>query len=386
MRLSLFSENRKRRKHLRELLRHARHVRNVREDILADADLRRLADAENEARRVLKDKGAGEALDQAGETLYAVLVNLTPKHRWSGFKENFEILVVAVAVAMGFRTYFFQPFKIPTGSMEPTLCGIQTDSPVTPTLWDRMPLKTVKWALTGQWYMEVKARNSGEFLSATPQDLLDNRVYQVCYVGRRQHKLPRGAQIIVEDGDDSREIQDGDFVRKGDVLWSGMRTSGDHVFVNKIAWNFRSPRREEVIVFRTDGVPIRPSVPPGTHYIKRLVGLPGEQVSIADGEIAIDGAPIPDPRRHVMARLGEDIYPRFRGTGLDRWAALKAGSQLNHDGDVFPLNERQYFTLGDNAASSLDGRYWGHVPEKNLVGPAVMVYWPLSRQRWGAIR
>ncbi len=386
MNLSLYFETRKRRKHLRELLRHARHVRNMREDILADADQRRLTDAETEARRVLKDKGAGgDALDKVGETLYAVLADLTPKHRWSGFKENFEILVVAVAVAMGFRTYFFQPFKIPTGSMEPTLCGIQTDSPVEPTLWDRLPLKTVKWALTGQWYMEVKARNSGEFMSATPQDAMDNRVYQVCYVGKRQHKLPRGAQIFVQDGDGSREIQDGDFVRKGDVLWSGMRTSGDHVFVNKIAWNFRPPRREEVIVFRTDDIPIVPSVPTGTHYIKRLVGLPGEQVSIVGGEIAIDGTPIPDPRQSVMTQIGQDAYLSYRGTGFDSLAAIRAASHLNRDQDVLQLNDRQYFTLGDNAGSSLDGRYWGHVPEKNLVGPAVMVYWPLS-QRWGAIR
>ena len=50
-----------------------------------------------------------------------------------------------------------------------------------------------------------------------------------------------------------------------------------------------------------------------------------------------------------------------------------------------PLKEREYFALGDNTRNSRDGRYWGPVPQKNLVGPALLVYWPLSK-RWGLAR
>ncbi len=374
MAIAQFWRDRKRRKRVRELLRHVKQFRNLREDLLQPDDLRRLCAAESDVRSLLKERGAADALEQAGEALYRLLLDLSPGKAWSGLRENFEILVVAIAVAMGFRTYFFQPFKIPTGSMEPTLCGIQA-AERKPGLFDRMPLKAFKWAVTGQWHLTVRARNSGEFASETDQDRMDGRVYQVCYVGGRRHKLPRGAEPY---------FQSGDFVRKGDVLWSGIRTSGDHVFVNRIAWNFRPPRREEIIVFRTDGIPI-PSAPPGTHYIKRLVALPGETVSIEGDRLVVDEQALPDPRRRAMDKLADEVFPEYRRVEAGMWPVALPETARVSPSPGFSLDQRAYFTLGDNAASSLDSRYWGHVPEANLVGPAAMVYWPLSK-RWGAIR
>ncbi len=386
-----FFTRRRMRKKVREILRQARHLRNMREDILADSDLQRLDSAEQRVRALLAQRRYDE-LEPGAQDLYQCLVDLNPRERWAGLKENFEIMVVAVAVAMGFRTYFFQPFKIPTGSMEPTLRGIHIyefkagEAPAPPTILDRWPLKALKWIVTGGWYTEVRARNSGSFASATRQDRLDHDTRQICYVGTRRYSLPRGATPMFEDGD---------FVRKGDILWAGITTSGDHVFVDKVRWNFRAPQRSEVIVFRMDSIDIVPQVPPGTHYIKRLIGMPNERISIRQPSLIVNGERIRDPRYRAQQRLvGEDFpeyrgfledFPEYRGVKDFRAPNVTTEHPLRYSHDSIQLQNGQYHVLGDNAASSLDSRYWGVVPEENLVGPAVIVYWPFSR-RWGTIR
>ena len=158
------------------------------------------------------------------------------------------------------------------------------------------------------------------------------------------------------------------------MLWSGMRTAGDHLLVNKVAWNFKHPRRGDIIVFNTDRLP---TLPPNTHYIKRLAALPGETLSINPPDLIINGQPVlePPPIARIVHR-----EPGYAGYQLvDSRALGSPYCVLRTPNDQVTLAEGEYFALGDNTGNSRDSRYWGPVKQANLVGPALFVYWPLKR-------
>lgn len=360
-----FLRRRQTKKMAREILRHAKHLRNMREDLMRPEQLEELDRAESDLRSVL-GVGNTDAVQRASDALYSCIGSLTPSRRFPGLRENFEIVVVAIAVAMGFRTYFLQPFKIPTGSMQPTLYGIHSETPIKASVLDRLPLKLAKWLVCGQWYKEIRVEIPG--IVDGPYDAGENNP-AVCYynVGGQRYALPRNARP---------NFLPGDYVRSGELLWSGITTAGDHVFVDKVVWNFRQPRRGEIMVFSTENIP---TLPKGTHYIKRLVGMPGETLSINPPNLKVNGQILKAPESIARIARQEGNYPGYTlPTGPQ---ALYLTSVL----DKLTLGPDQYLALGDNTTNSKDGRYWGPVPRSNLVGPATLIYWPFSG-RWGQTR
>ncbi|MBM4144568.1 MAG: signal peptidase I [Lentisphaerae bacterium] len=355
------------RKRARDTLRYAQHVRNMREDLLAPSDLEQLS----ALRAVLREAGrAGDprAVEAACVALEGALQRLMPARPHHGIRENLEIVVVALAVAMAFRTYFVQPFKIPTGSMEPTLYGIHVEEGARPGVTDRMPLKPVKWIFTGRWYREVRVTVPGEIRYRQPDspDAL-TRAYDI---GPRTYKLPKAAEP---------RYAPGEYVGAGAILWAGYVTTGDHVFVDRVRWNFARPRRGQIVVFGTDTIQ---GIPPNTHYIKRLVGLPGETISIDPPTVLADGEPIVAPK--AIARIAARA-PGYRRGYVPALPQPGDEAILVSPRSSLPLGPREYLVLGDNTGNSRDSRYWGAVPEDEFVGPAFMVYWPFSR-RWGHMR
>jgi signal peptidase I len=283
-----------------------------------------------------------------------------------------EILVVAVAVAMAFRAYFVQPFKIPTGSMQPTLYGIHSRPAEKEGITDRMPLKAAKWLFLGEWYREVMVKAPGQLsqgIDAGP----DSPSVRYYYVGPIRYGLPKDAKLNYEPGT---------YLSVGNILWSGIVTAGDHVFVDKVRWNFCRPKRGGVMVFSTDGIPM---LMQGTHYIKRMVGLPKDEISISAPYLIVNGRKLMEPES--VAKIAEKIPPYDKPPyGFGYIPPLNTtGGLLRTPGEVLALREHTYFGLGDNTGNSFDGRYWGTVPEHNLVGPAWLVYWPFS-VRWGVAR
>lgn len=141
---------------------------------------------------------------------------------------------------------------------------------------------------------------------------------------------------------------------------------GDLILVNKFLYGakvpftdwrlpaLRQPARGDVIVF------VYPQ-DPRKDFIKRLVGIPGDTVQIKEGTIYINGRPLPDA---VFSR----VYYYNRGMLGDETASV-----------VVPPDS--YFVLGDNSGSSQDSRYWGLVPRKNLLGKAILIYFPPPRIR-----
>lgn len=291
-------------------------------------------------------------------------------------RENTDMLVVALSLAMACRAYFLQPFKIPTGSMQPTLNGI-TAVPQQASGWlAKKPFSWIATALTGEYDKTVRARHAGrvEFDPASTSFLVAGARYPLTLSFQPyQYRIDEAHSMALA-------VQPGQTVAAGDVLASGRIRLGDHVFVNKVAYNFRKPRRGDVIVF--DVAQIAPwalsayRMDPSSFYIKRLAGLPGEKISFAaDGHLVADGKAVEEP--YPFQRLvTEEGYHGY---------VPRPGSLIPSAGSEISLDKDQFLPLGDNTYSSLDGRYFGGVPTKAIVGPAFCVYWPFGGH-FGLIR
>ncbi len=183
--------------------------------------------------------------------------------RKSNFRLNVEAMVTAFILAMLIRSFIVTPFKIPTGSMEPTL--------------------------------------------------------------------------------------------HGDPKY------GDRILVNRFQYYFTLPKRGEIIVFQTRGID---ALDQDKDFIKRLVGLPGETLSIENERLCINGKPVDDPelfknRRYIFRRFSEMRY--------------------GDPGSPITIPQDAYFVMGDNTENSKDSRYFGFVPKKNVKGRAILIWWPIKR-------
>ena len=209
------------------------------------------------------------------------------KKQKSTLHEWVESIVIALLLAIVIRTYFFQPFKIPSGSMRMTLI-------------------------------------EGDHLFV--------------------NKLRYGPVLLPE-------LHSPDFLKKFtgpdfDLQWPD--------FLKPLAQvrlpGFGQPQRGDIIVFvfpedRTKD------------FIKRLIGLPGEQVEIKDGGIFINGQQVMDPRI-------KNTYYYNRG-------------DYGAEGKAITVPPGHYFVLGDNSGSSHDSRYWGFIQNSDIVGKADILFWPL---------
>jgi signal peptidase I len=127
----------------------------------------------------------------------------------------------------------------------------------------------------------------------------------------------------------------------------------DRVLAARFLYMLRDPRRGELVVFHVPAAAQQACNASGI-FVKRLIGLPGESVSLgADEVVRIDGRPIREPY------LNDDRKGGLEGT----WNVPKG----------------EYFFLGDNRRLSCDSRQWGSVPRKDLIGPLFLTYWPPNR-------
>lgn len=363
-----FSERRRVKKIAKRLLYDARYVRNMRGEIADPKIVNTLKEAEEGLRDCLKE-GSTDAIHANSKTLMIAMEKLAPDRPFRALRENLEIIVVAITVAMAFRTYFIQPFKIPTGSMQPTLYGIHYKPMAEPRLRDRFPLKLVNWLFVGEWYEEVKAQASG--VLRTYQ--IRPNVLNVDIDGVPQ-TIPARMQMHVERNQT---------VLQGQRLASGIKLHGDHIFVNKVLWNFRRPKRGEIVVFSTNNID-HPQIKKDTFYIKRMIGLPGDDISIRTPCLYNHGVRIDEPHPYGIG-IGR-LHNQRKGYERGYLTAPEGapGALLGAPTDSIPLGPDEFLAFGDNTSSSLDGRYWGAVPRENLVGPAFIVYWPISK-RWGRL-
>ena len=154
----------------------------------------------------------------------------------------------------------------------------------------------------------------------------------------------------------------------------GSVTIGDHILVDKLAYRVRDPRRGEIVVFRTDGLNV-PRVSRGTYYVKRIVGLPGERVTIKPPLLFVNDQRVTEPQIFQVIQSREQGYVGF----LLPQCHFTPQPILCEGQDTIMLGKDEYLALGDNQRASLDGRYWGPLPRSNIVGHVTWIYLPLER-------
>ena len=138
---------------------------------------------------------------------------------------------------------------------------------------------------------------------------------------------------------------------------------GDRIVVDKLAYHLHGVGTADIVVFRT---PANEDCagPPVADLVKRVIGLPGQTVSLSGGHVLIDGKLLPQPWLPAAVRsqtyAGPDALPY----------------SLQHP---FVVPQGDVYVMGDNRTDSCDSRYWGPVPESSIVGKVDVRIWPLSR-------
>jgi len=307
-------------------------------------------------------------------------------YRPSAWKENIEVIFVAVVIAMGIRAYFIQQFKIPTGSMQPTLNGIiaYPTQEMNPDAERNAPDDYKKPGLPGRirdqfWY----GRSHVEWVIEEDDALILDKEHffgktRFLFFPRTYLKTQKG-HTFSAPGTDSRImslINTGLVsypggsriipVKAGDIIAKGFVDTGDQLVVNKFVYHWQKPQRGEVFVFDTQNIGFIQSRlddprQGSQHYIKRLCGVPGDTLKVEPPMLLVNGAPATESGiQRVMSREG--YYTGY---------TLQGAGQVT-------LPAKAYWAMGDNSANSSDSRNWGVVPEANIVGRAAFVYYPFG--------
>jgi signal peptidase I len=427
------SQEKKTRENAANWLELADKVWHFRRDRLSDRESGELLKRTQELKQQLKAKADAATLKLAVEGLESVLRRtggaIYPK---SSLVENVEFFLVAAIVIIGIRTYFIQPFKIPTNSMWPTYYGMTAENfapgePAPGTL-----ARILRFATLGAQRREIIAPASGRVSASykengqldftvendrswlilptrvkeytlfvndqpakvrVPYDFNDfDRVVMENYFGDEQNfaaefrKARRDRMLRREQGlarreefgplrlYSNREVRAGEPVVRFDIL------TGDQLFVDRVSYHFTRPKVGQGFVFRTDRIP---GIGDEQYYIKRLVGTPGDVLEIKEPVLYRNGEPIAGSA--AFGLNGERSTP-YRG-----YFNAVPGSNPRSDLQYLLPDEKitvppdSFFALGDNSGSSLDGRYWGYVPEKDAIGRPLFIYYPFTR-RWGPAR
>jgi signal peptidase I len=403
-------------------------VYHYRRDVLTPTQVGELQSRMAELRTLVKERAGPEKLKLGIERLEEVLRrtggSIYPK---TALIENIEFFLVAAIVILGIRTYFVQPFKIPTNSMWPTYNGMTPQ--VFPTEAEEPGPVGIAARLVafGAWPHRVDAPASGEILvpvGGEARGIVSGRIVRgrswlvlptdvreyTLLVGNREVKIrvpmdfdfdwavydaffagdtPYSTQALFNEV--QRKLQAGEFeernvngqllrcirtgkqVRVGERVLAFDELTGDQLFVDRMSYHFIRPKVGSGFVFRTGNIPDIARQFGDVYYIKRLAGVPGDTLSIKAPGLYRNGEPISGSSAFAANAKQLGNYNGYIALGN-----LAPGRTLN-------VPEGKYFALGDNSGNSQDSRYWGFVPEKDVVGRPILVYYPFT-SRWGPAR
>ena len=363
-------------KHGRLLIRHAEKLLRYRKDVLSESTAADLKTQIERVRQAINDRNE-TAVKEESDKLHTLYTEHLPSPKDAAWRENVEVILVAVVVAIGIRSYFLQPFKIPTGSMQPTLNGIIGHPMTQPP--PNILRQAAEFVILGRNYIDVVAKQDDRVEQIVQKKYAFFFTFSEIICQRQRYLVYAPPDTLRQDFKVTPGIQ----YKKGDVIARGAVDTGDQVFVDKFSYNFVKPNRGDVFVFRTDnifGVPVDPVTGDHSFYIKRLAGLPEDTLRI-------------DPPLLYVKEKGASKEAVADGYGFARVMSAKApyrGYAPGRDYLADPTRPylvpaQHYFAMGDNSYNSYDSRWWGPVPEENLVGRGLFVYWPFN-WHWGLIR
>jgi len=426
----LYSEDGKARRHAAHWLEMAERIYDYRRDLLAPAQLQELQAARGELKVAVKTKARAATLKTGMERLEKSMRECGGKlYPVNSMVENVEFFLVAAIVILGLRAYFVQPFKIPTNSMWPSYFGMKAES-YAPGDEPGLLRKAGRFAAFGARHYAVEAPADGEVMVRV---FSENQAAYVEKPGRSMFIFPTtmheyefsvaGQAVSVQvPGEFESEFSDvldeafagdwgsfagavragvkrvqpeglmlqvrngmqplraywvatGKHVKKGDKIMSFDILSGDLLFVERVSYNFFAPKVGSGFVFRTENIhsdqmqdvsgrQIR------QYFVKRLVGVPGDKLEVRAPALYRNDRPIDGSPAFGWNAERKGLYPGYTNIGL-----LGAGETLT-------VPEHFYFAMGDNSPRSKDSRMWGFVPEKDVVGRPLFIYYPLTK-RWG---
>lgn len=264
-------------------------------------------------------------------------INHMPSRHWVGVVAS--LIVLSFVKGLMNSAMPVRPFQLPTGAMQPTLMGIQTlEEQEETSFFDRL--------LLGKYEETIVAFDSGEV--SDPESVNNGWSFNV---GESAHWLPKYAT--------KNPLKSS--YEKGETIWSGTVILGDYILTDRLAYAFTDPKRGDIITFSTNDID-HPSVKRNTVYVKRIVGLPGETISIKNGKIIVNGEPVNAPEIFQTLEYGND-------------------GDLADTSQSTTLGAEEYLVLGDNTEKnmSLDGRFYGAITRDSIIAKVKTIYWPVNR-------
>ncbi|MGI8965249.1 MAG: signal peptidase I [Limisphaerales bacterium] len=380
-----------------EMFKHVQKLLNAQRDILSPPAIAAVSDSLAQTKKAIDSHTNIEALEKQVEELEATANKWLKPYPNQAWRENVEVLLVAIAVAMAIRTFFLQPFKIPTGSMQPTLFGVTLEP------FSKLPngLGRIKDAFVqGAFYHYLVAEADGVLIKIGPPEhfvkFINKQKFTMEYPAASGPVIKNYTIWFTPDQEKEYEflraagLQEGKPYRKGEEIIKLKEITGDHLFVDRMTYNFRHPKRGEIIVFKTAGIQ-HPSMRQDQFYIKRLVALGGEHVRIGnDRHLIIDGKRLDAATPHfenVYSFTGPPQESHYSGHVNGLYGPNLAPNFPDETQEYIVANNH-YMVMGDNTINSFDSRGWGEFPRENVIGKSYFVYWPIanrsdSRFGWG---
>ncbi|WP_246026450.1 signal peptidase I [Oleiharenicola lentus] len=436
----LRSEDSKLRRSAAQWLEMAQRIHDFRKDLLTEEQGGGLLAAMAEVKALVRQKAAVPALKPAIERLEGAMRTCGGRlYPTTSLTENVEFFLVAAIVILGLRAYFVQPFKIPTNSMWPSYYGM-TSEVFTPGEEPGLLGKAARLVGLGAVNYTMKAPAAGEvmvpvFRSGAPayteragrslfifptlmreytvmvggqpvkltvpadwarsefgyDDVLEKTLFAGNRNGLMQaaQKANGASQLessMMEVTSGGRRIEariywvpTGRKVRQGEDIVSFDILTGDLLFVDRMSYNFVRPSVGSGFVFKTDNIDHESMKDANgrqisQYYVKRLVGLPGDQLEIREPVLYRNGEPITGSEAFAHNARREGLYRGYFN-----------GSSHLEGGEVLDVPAGSYFAMGDNSSNSADSRVWGFVPEMDVVGRPLFIYYPLTK-RWGVAK
>src|ERR1700691_1217637 len=158
---------------------------------------------------------------------------------------------------------------------------------------------------------------------------------------------------------------------------------GDYLLVNKLCYGggglgdylmpYRRIQRDDIVVFH---YPVNPA----QHFVKRVIGIPGDRVRLINKQVFVNGVPQKEPYANFTRPANDmfrDSFPRLdvaAGETPEWWVRLRKLV----GGRPMIVPQGHYFVMGDNRDDSYDSRYWGFVPQANIIGRPLLIYWSVQ--------